>query len=250
MEVHHHPHVEKKNFKEYLLEGLMIFLAVSMGFAAESLREHLVNKEREHTYMASFYNDLSNDQTDLQKLISNIVQQQILPAKSLPRLFHKSTIHTEADSIYYAFRKLIRQQGLRGYVTDRTIEQIKNAGEMRLISNKQISDSLIDYYKDIVYTEYLQQSLLGYKAKLWDNLPLVLRSEDYSRSVDSLNNVFIAPEHSYLLSTDPVNTNRLLIQVEEIGALSLSIKKSIEKILRKNSRIKKLIEEHYHVSKE
>ncbi len=31
MEVHHHPHVEKKNFKEYLLEGLMIFLAVSMG---------------------------------------------------------------------------------------------------------------------------------------------------------------------------------------------------------------------------
>ncbi len=28
MEVHHHPHVEKKNFKEYFLEFLMIFLAV------------------------------------------------------------------------------------------------------------------------------------------------------------------------------------------------------------------------------
>ncbi len=25
MEVHHHPKVERKNFKEYLLEGLMIF---------------------------------------------------------------------------------------------------------------------------------------------------------------------------------------------------------------------------------
>ena len=135
-----------------------------------------------------------------------------------------------------------------GYITDRTIEQIKNAGEMLLITNKNISDSLIDYYKDIVYSEYLQQSLLAYKAKLWDNLPLVLKSEDYSRSVDSLNNVFIAPEHSYLLSTDPVNINRLLIQVEEIGALSLLIKKVIEKILRKNSRIKKLIEEHYHIN--
>ena len=119
---------------------------------------------------------------------------------------------------------------------------------MLLITNKNISDSLIDYYKDIVYSEYLQQSLLAYKAKLWDNLPLVLKSEDYSRSVDSLNNVFIAPEHSYLLSTDPVNINRLLIQVEEIGALSLLIKKVIEKILRKNSRIKKLIEEHYHIN--
>ena len=31
MEVHHHPKVEKKNFKEYLLEGLMIFLAVTLG---------------------------------------------------------------------------------------------------------------------------------------------------------------------------------------------------------------------------
>jgi hypothetical protein len=250
MEVHHHPHVEKKSFKEYLLEGLMIFLAVSMGFAAESLREHLVNKEREHNYMASFYNDLSNDQTDLPQLISNIVQQQILPAKDLPRLFRKSTMHTEADSIYYSFRKFIRQQGLRGFVTDRTMEQIKNAGEMRLITNKNISDSLIDYYKDIVYTEYLQQSLLAYKAKLWDNLPLVLRSEDYNRSVDSLNNVFIAPEHSYLFSTDPVNINRLLVEVVDIGALSLSIKKNIEKILKKNSRIKKLIEENYHINKE
>jgi hypothetical protein len=250
MEVHHHPHVEKKSFKEYLLEGLMIFLAVSMGFAAESLREHIVNKERENIYMASFYQDLSNDQTDLPKLISNIMDQQIIPAKSLPRLFRKSTTNTEADSIYYFFRKLIRQQGLRGYITDRTFEQIKNAGEMRLITNKNISDSLIDYYKDIVYTEYLQQSLLGYKAKLWENLPLVLKSEDYSRSIDSLNSVYIAPAHSYLLSVDPVNVNRLLIQVEEIGALSLSIKKSIEKVLRRNGRIKKLIEEKYQVHKD
>ena len=250
MEVHHHPHVGKKNVKEYILEGLMIFIAVSMGFAAESLREHLVNNEREHSYMVSFYNDLNNDQHDLPKLISNIIQQQILPAKSLPVLFRKSTKNTEADSIYFFFRKLIRQQGLRGFITDRTIEQIKNAGEMRLITNKQISDSLIDYYKDIIFTEYLQQSLLSYKAKLWDNLPLVLKSEDYSRTIDSLNSVFIAPEHSYLLNTDPLNVNRLLIQVEEIGALSLTIKRSIEKVLRKNSSIKNLIEDQYHINKD
>jgi hypothetical protein len=34
MEVHHHPnlHHEKKPWKEYILEGLMIFFAVTMGF--------------------------------------------------------------------------------------------------------------------------------------------------------------------------------------------------------------------------
>ena len=32
MEVHHHPHPGHKKFKEYLLEGLMIFVAVTLGF--------------------------------------------------------------------------------------------------------------------------------------------------------------------------------------------------------------------------
>ena len=45
MEVHHHPDVEKKGLKEYILEGLMIFLAVFMGFMAESLREHIGDRD-------------------------------------------------------------------------------------------------------------------------------------------------------------------------------------------------------------
>ena len=44
MEVHHHPHVEKKNFKEYFLEFLMIFLAVTIGFFAENIREHITEQ--------------------------------------------------------------------------------------------------------------------------------------------------------------------------------------------------------------
>ena len=51
MEVHHHPHVEKKSFKEYLLEGLMIFLAVSMGFIAENIRENITKHEKEQHLM-------------------------------------------------------------------------------------------------------------------------------------------------------------------------------------------------------
>src|SRR5437763_1768379 len=53
MEVHHHPKVEKKNFKEYFLEGLMIFLAVTLGFFAECLREHIIDKSKEQEYISS-----------------------------------------------------------------------------------------------------------------------------------------------------------------------------------------------------
>ena len=64
MEVHHHPHVEKKGLKEYFLEFLMIFLAVTLGFFAENIREHFVDKTHEKEYIHSFYEDLSNDERD------------------------------------------------------------------------------------------------------------------------------------------------------------------------------------------
>jgi hypothetical protein len=40
-----------KHFKEYFPEFLMIFLAVTMGFFAESYREHLSDKTKEKEYM-------------------------------------------------------------------------------------------------------------------------------------------------------------------------------------------------------
>jgi hypothetical protein len=48
----------KKGLKEYLLEGLMIFVAVSMGFIAENIREDLADNEKEIKYIRSFYSDL------------------------------------------------------------------------------------------------------------------------------------------------------------------------------------------------
>jgi len=49
MEVHYHPdlHHQKKNFKEYFLEFLMIFLAVTLGFFSESILNILEKKLRE-----------------------------------------------------------------------------------------------------------------------------------------------------------------------------------------------------------
>ncbi|MGN6246796.1 MAG: hypothetical protein ACTHNG_00485 [Ginsengibacter sp.] len=58
MEVHHHPHVEKKNFKEYFLEFLMIFLAVTLGFFAENIRENIVKREKEKHYIENIIADL------------------------------------------------------------------------------------------------------------------------------------------------------------------------------------------------
>ena len=71
MEVHHHPdlHHRKKHWKEYFLEFLMIFLAVTLGFFAESYREHLGDRSKEKEYMHSMVTDLQKDVAGMNKQI-------------------------------------------------------------------------------------------------------------------------------------------------------------------------------------
>ena len=100
MEVHHHPNVEKKKFKEYFLEFLMIFLAVTLGFFAENIRESMVEKETERTYIESFYKDISNDEQQIPRLIKS-QGFQIKCADSLVTLLDSSDIKKTANFIYY-----------------------------------------------------------------------------------------------------------------------------------------------------
>src|ERR1700759_4861170 len=67
MEVHHLPnlHHKEKPWKEYLLEYLMIFLAVMTGFFAESYREHISERSKEHEYAVNIEKDLVNDTLNL-----------------------------------------------------------------------------------------------------------------------------------------------------------------------------------------
>jgi hypothetical protein len=72
MEVHHHPDLEHKpkRLREYLLEFLMIFLAVSMGFIAENYRESRINKEKERNYIENLTRDLKGDSDRIAAVIA------------------------------------------------------------------------------------------------------------------------------------------------------------------------------------
>jgi hypothetical protein len=247
MEVHHHPQIEKKNFKEYFLEFLMIFLAVTMGFFAENIREHFVDKTHEQQYIHSFYEDLSNDEKELPTLISSIERQQLQAADSLQALLPVIDSKTPANTVYTSLRNIIRQQGVKIFVTDRTMQQIKNSGEMRLISNKQVSDSLVDYYKEVDFIEYLQETLLTYKSELKKNFSLILKNQDYNKVINSQDQIINPGENLYLLSTDPSAVNKILIEVSEIRGLSKSIQEMIRELSVKAGDIKKLISDYYNI---
>src|SRR5476649_2156163 len=68
MEVHHHPQLEHKPkpWKEYFIEFLMIFLAVTMGFFAETIREDISESGKAKELAKSLYQEVYADSVNMQ----------------------------------------------------------------------------------------------------------------------------------------------------------------------------------------
>jgi hypothetical protein len=149
MEVHHHPQLEHKPkpWKEYLLEGLMIFLAVTMGFFAESLREHISNAEREEQYVHSLVDDLKDDTTRIAMYIRVQKRSRDQLDSLIAILNDPANISKHSNEVYYFGRLGPRLQNVA--VNMRTIDQLKNSGSFRLISNMKVSNSIMAYYERV-----------------------------------------------------------------------------------------------------
>ena len=153
MEVHHHPHVEKKNFKEYFLEFLMIFLAVTLGFIAENIRENISDKEHVQLLSEQLVNDLKKDTAALNKNIS------------LETLFTR-----KEDSLFYLLQQPIGKADLKKMqelildcynvtifrASTGAITEIKNELNLKQLSNSKIMSYITDYESDLSRLQYME----------------------------------------------------------------------------------------------
>jgi len=143
MEVHHHPEVEKKGFKEYILEGLMIFLAVTMGFFAESLREHINEHNRAKDFAVSLYADLKADTAEMHDYlryhkiaVANVDTLMQMVANNDPK-------DLPSGRLYWfglwggAFRVFIPH--------DATLTEMKSSGSLRFFADLGFNSKLQQY---------------------------------------------------------------------------------------------------------
>jgi hypothetical protein len=166
MEVHHHPqlHHEKKPWKEYILEGLMIFLAVTMGFFAESIREHINDRSKETEFMRGMVQDLKADTTALNFEIKDFANAFL----NVDTMLHcLKSDKPDGDIINRMVSN--RFWPYSGYsYNNRTIQQLRNAGNFRLIQNAKVTDSIItydNYQNSIMIAQYgdLKNTMFTYK---------------------------------------------------------------------------------------
>lgn len=139
MEVHHHSHQPKK-WKEYITEFLMLFLAVSMGFIAENLREKHVENERSEELMKAFISDVNENQKQLDSLIINNTRLgYFYDSLSFNHGFTKKQIN---------IKELAEKLDLWIYrfANKKTIfEQMKSTGALRYIQDKVVLEAMLRY---------------------------------------------------------------------------------------------------------
>ena len=151
MEVHHHPdlHHKPKKWKEYFLEFLMIFLAVTMGFLAEGLREHIGDKKKERELILALNKDLIKDTVRLRHLID----------------VYTPAFHSWIDSSHYAIDSLPlkgNEKRISKALFNATYWEVYTPPEIALtILQNPISFSLIK-------NEIVKKEILNYNISLND----------------------------------------------------------------------------------
>ncbi len=199
MEVHHHAHTPRKKWTHYFWEFLMLFLAVFCGFLAEYQLEHVIENQREEKYIISFIEDLKADTTK----INQVLQASIGHRKGLDSLMgvmkEPGFINNPDKFENYVNNVFIL---LAFHQTDRTLQQLKNAGGMRLIRKQAASDSIISYDNMVKDVEEQKEDLYNANQAAAN---LTVQIFDFNSSNNPFINRTLVPRPAKfkLLTTDP-----------------------------------------------
>lgn len=142
MEVHAHTHTERKKFKHYLWEFLMLFLAVFCGFVAENLRETKVEQQRAIELARSLYKEIVADSIIVQQKIGyrNIKEKECAYFIDYVK---DSSLITLSARFYPAFTwALIMIQEIIFEPNDGILNQLRNSGELRYFKSNELQSEI------------------------------------------------------------------------------------------------------------
>jgi hypothetical protein len=228
MEVHHHPEVEKKGFKEYILEGLMIFLAVTMGFFAETIRESISDGAKGKEYIRSFVQDLRHDTTSFSTLLA-YDQNKMIALNNLFPCF--DTIEKNSRSVSCLVPIMEKSAGNRIInFTDGTIQQLKNAGGFRLLDEVD-RDSIVAY-------DHAVRTFQNFESTLFQQRQDIVR-DVYVKLVNFKAEQILFPDSAKNVAAIPLfYSNDKLLRNEYFNDLSL-YKRAINNQVILVSKLKK-----------
>jgi hypothetical protein len=214
MEVHAHTHTPRKKWTHYIWEFLMLFLAVFCGFLAENQREHMIEHKREKGFMVSMLGDLKADKDMLKNMHRTFTQIVSHLDSLIPFLEEGQAMDKNAENIYQ--HQVNLNMFYKSVFADRTINQLKNSGNFRLIRKKIVSDKISEY--DGYVANFVNNMQEMYILPQWEKLNAegtgIFKSSVFRRYMqdakgDQWNTPVRLPGKPYFISNEKSNLQKV-----------------------------------------
>jgi hypothetical protein len=145
----------------------MLFLAVFCGFLAEWQLEHTIEHRRDKEFVVSMIKELENDNEKINGVYADTLQNNKLDSF----VFALADFDNNVNNINNAYVLKNNIGSFTGLAFNKsTLSQLKNGGNMRLIRNRAVVDSinLIDNFIDLI-----EGQGKTYETFIFNNLQLI-----------------------------------------------------------------------------
>jgi hypothetical protein len=245
MEVHAHAHSPRSKWTHYLWEFIMLFLAVFCGFLAEYQLEHTIEHQREEKYIQTLHSDLEADISRLTDIVQ-LRNERALLLDSFSILLNSKEALLHSNDLYYYNSFATRGVAFRFTPVDGTMQQLKNAGNLRLVRKSMVSDSIISY--DVFVRAFSwgtrdEEDMMGSYRNIAEGIfdGVVLNSMR-----DDDNNVTRLDLNPDLRLTDDLKF-RLNYRIHMLTVFNKTMRKEARKLLAKAERLSDLLKKEYHL---
>ena len=242
MEVHAHTHTPRKKWTHFFWEFFMLFLAVTAGFLVENQREHYIEYKRGKQYVESFVEDLKIDTASFSRVIN---------------YYHK--LESVLDHLYLCYDSILHNQNAtsclknildatNGFAdliyTDRTLQQLKNAGGLRLLEEDD-ADNIIKYdafLRFVLKTESTSMQVKATEVRNTRNAVFV-----FSEIMDTTFGRTVMPEKLEVVTKDKELLNRFYNEVLMYRSACGYMRRLIIQLRGKAKSLIKFYTEKYHL---
>ena len=217
MEVHTHTHTPRKKWAHYFWEFLMLFLAVFCGFLAEYKLEQTIERHRERVYVSSMLEDLKADTANI-NIHSVFRNDRRRRMDSLSLLLRQPDYKNNTALIYYYARWVPRNRYF--YNTDRTMQQLKNAGGMRLITKQAATEAILAYDAEVKLVQTQNNSLEAEGIIRFYNMMTGIFDGNVLDEMYGDNLIKHPSGNPALLTNDKQKLNELMSQLHFVKAIN------------------------------
>lgn len=163
---------QKINWTNHILELVVVVIGITIAFMLENWRQQSANSELEQKYLNSLKSDLLSDKKVLDSTITS-VEKQVLSLKSFISEIRSGMISEESAN------KIIPQILVSyGFAPKQvTYSSITNSGNLNIINNYALIESIASYYKANDELSIKEKVLYDYRLKFV--LPFVYQNVDF-----------------------------------------------------------------------